>query len=305
MQGRGKREILEKIRQPTASSDTIPMCENLGAIPPGIEPGWHSTGSVCVQYWECVCVQYWECVCVQYWECVCVQYWECVCAVLGVCVQYWECVCVQYWECVCVQYWECVCSTGSVCAVLGVCVQFWECVCAVLGVCVQYSECAFQLMDHDKDGIINKNDLRATFDSLGRLASDKEMDDMVSEAPGPINFTQLLTLFANRMSGETSSGTIITCENTGVTRQGIDLVRSGSDDDDVVINAFKSFDDNGKIDSEKLRHALMTWGDKFSGDEVDDAFDQMVIDDKGYIDTAKLITMLTASAEDEEEEAAA
>ncbi|XP_063226803.1 myosin regulatory light chain 2 [Bacillus rossius redtenbacheri] len=139
---------------------------------------------------------------------------------------------------------------------------------------------AFQLMDHDKDGIINKNDLRATFDSLGRLASDKELDDMVSEAPGPINFTQLLTLFANRMSG-------------------------GSDDDDVVINAFKSFDDEGKIDSEKLRHALMTWGDKFSSDEVDDAFDQMVIDDKGYIDTAKLITMLTASAEEEEEEAAA
>lgn len=136
---------------------------------------------------------------------------------------------------------------------------------------------AFQLMDHDKDGIINKNDLRATFDSLGRLASDKELDEMVNEAPGPINFTQLLTLFAARMSG-------------------------GSDDDDVVINAFKTFDNEGKIDSEKLRHALMTWGDKFSGDEVDDAYEQMVIDDKGFIDTQKLITMLTASAEEGEEE---
>ncbi|MEE5484052.1 hypothetical protein V2M18_10355, partial [Streptococcus pneumoniae] len=92
---------------------------------------------------------------------------------------------------------------------------------------------AFQLMDHDKDGIIGKNDLRATFDSLGRLASEKELDEMVSEAPGPINFTQLLTLFANRMSG-------------------------GSDEDDVVINAFKTFDEEGKIDSERLRHALMT-----------------------------------------------
>nr|CAD7439352.1 unnamed protein product [Timema bartmani]CAD7455310.1 unnamed protein product [Timema tahoe] len=138
---------------------------------------------------------------------------------------------------------------------------------------------AFQLMDNDKDGVIGKNDLRATFDSLGRLASDKELDDLVNEAPGPINFTQLLTLFANRMSG-------------------------GSDDDDVVINAFKSFDEDGKIDSEKLRHALMTWGDKFSADEVDDAYDQMVIDDKGAIDTAKLIAMLTASAEDEEGEGA-
>ncbi|XP_038219654.1 myosin regulatory light chain 2 [Zerene cesonia] len=134
---------------------------------------------------------------------------------------------------------------------------------------------AFQLMDHDKDGIIGKSDLRATFDSLGRLASEKELDDMVGEASGPINFTQLLTLFANRMSG-------------------------GSDDDDVVINAFKTFDKDGKIDSENLRHALMTWGDKFSPDEVDEAYDQMEIDDKGYIDTQKLITMLTASAEEEE-----
>ncbi|XP_045506556.1 myosin regulatory light chain 2 [Colias croceus] len=134
---------------------------------------------------------------------------------------------------------------------------------------------AFQLMDHDKDGIIGKSDLRATFDSLGRLASEKELDDMVGEASGPISFTQLLTLFANRMSG-------------------------GSDEDDVVINAFKTFDKDGKIDSENLRHALMTWGDKFSPDEVDEAYDQMEIDDKGYIDTQKLITMLTASAEEEE-----
>ncbi|XP_071455138.1 myosin regulatory light chain 2 [Hetaerina americana] len=135
---------------------------------------------------------------------------------------------------------------------------------------------AFQLMDADKDGIIGKNDLRATFDSLGRLAVDKELDEMLNEAPGPINFTQLLTLFANRMSG-------------------------GSDEDEVVIAAFKSFDDEGKIDSEKLRHALMTWGDKFSSDEVDDAYEQMTMDDKGFIDTQKLITMLTASAEEGEE----
>jgi Ca2+-binding EF-hand superfamily protein len=135
---------------------------------------------------------------------------------------------------------------------------------------------AFQLMDQDKDGVIGKNDLRATFDSLGRLASDKELDDMLGEASGPISFTQLLNLFANRMSG-------------------------GSDDDDVVINAFKTFDNDGVIDGEKLRHALITWGDKFSLDEVDDAYDQMVIDDKGFIDTAALIDMLTGKGEEEEE----
>lgn len=135
---------------------------------------------------------------------------------------------------------------------------------------------AFQLMDQDKDGIISKNDLRATFDQIGRLVPDKELNEMVDEAPGPINFTQLLTLFAARMSG-------------------------GSDDDDVVIAAFKSFDDEGKIDSERLRHALMTWGDKFSAEEVDDAYDNFEIDDKGFINTTKLIQVLTASPEEGEE----
>lgn len=49
----------------------------------------------------------------------------------------------------------------------------------------------------------------------------------------------------------------------------------------------------------------MTWGDKFTGKEVDDAFDAMDIDDKGRIDTSALIQLLTASAEDEGEGEAA
>jgi len=139
---------------------------------------------------------------------------------------------------------------------------------------------AFAMMDHDKDGIISKNDLRATFDAVGRMSQDKELDAMVNEASSPINFTMFLQLFANRMSGS-------------------------ADEDDVVINAFKSFDEAGKIPSDKLRHALTTWGEKFTSDEVDEAFDQMVIDGQGRIDTGKLISMLTASAEEEGEGEAA
>ncbi|KAJ8877621.1 hypothetical protein PR048_022076 [Dryococelus australis] len=48
MQGRGKREIPEKIRQPAASSGTIPTCENPGVNRPGIEPGsprWEASRS--------------------------------------------------------------------------------------------------------------------------------------------------------------------------------------------------------------------------------------------------------------------
>lgn len=46
----------------------------------------------------------------------------------------------------------------------------------------QFKE-AFQFIDSDKDGIISKNDIRATFDALGRLCTDKELEEMTSEAP--------------------------------------------------------------------------------------------------------------------------
>lgn len=129
----------------------------------------------------------------------------------------------------------------------------------------------FQLMDADKDGILGKNDLRAAHDIVGRMCSEKELDEMLSDAPGPINFTTLLTMFGERMSG-------------------------GSDDDDVVVAAFKSFDEgDGTIDSEKLRHALMTWGDKFSSKEVDECYDQFPIDDAGKVEVNAIVGMLTAS----------
>lgn len=44
----------------------------------------------------------------------------------------------------------------------------------------------------------------------------------------------------------------------------------------------------------------MTWGDKFTSKEVDDAFDAMDIDDNGMIDTNALITLLTGAEEEAE-----
>jgi len=141
----------------------------------------------------------------------------------------------------------------------------------------------FLLMDRDKDGVIGKNDLRATFDELGRICAEKELDEMLADAPGPINFTMFLTMFAERQSGS-------------------------ADDDEVVINAFKSFDNGeGFIEGDNLRHALMTWGDKFTGKDCDEAWECCVVDDKNRIDCQKLIEMLTSAPAEEgaEGEAAA
>lgn len=90
---------------------------------------------------------------------------------------------------------------------------------------------AFTIMDQNRDGFIDKNDLRDTFAALGmwtpfketlkvfifahavrlhwlfgaagRLnVKQEEIDDMLKEAPGPINFTIFLTMFGEKLKGK-------------------------------------------------------------------------------------------------------
>ncbi|KAA0195943.1 hypothetical protein HAZT_HAZT006055 [Hyalella azteca] len=134
----------------------------------------------------------------------------------------------------------------------------------------------FQIMDRDRDGVINKSDLRAMFDEIGRIASEEELDEMLSEADGPINFTTFLTMFANKSGGEV-------------------------DDDELVINAFRAFEkEPGEIDPDNFRIMLMAFGEKFTAKEVDDVLANVEIDeDTGMIDSDALIAMLAAGSEDE------
>lgn len=139
---------------------------------------------------------------------------------------------------------------------------------------VQEFKEAFQLIDSDKDGFISKSDIRATFDSLGRLCTDAELDSMVAEAPGPINFTMFLTIFGDRIAG--------------------------ADEEDVIINAFNMYDEGeGKCKEETLKRALTTWGEKFSEAEVEEALSEAPIDNNGLIDIKKFANILTKGAEEE------
>jgi len=107
---------------------------------------------------------------------------------------------------------------------------------------VQVFKEAFNMIDQDKDGFISKNDIRQTFDSLGRLCTDEELTSMINEAPGPINFTMFLTIFGDRAQG--------------------------TDEESVILNAFAQYDDgNGTCDEETLKHSLCTWGEKFTDNE--------------------------------------
>jgi len=139
---------------------------------------------------------------------------------------------------------------------------------------VQEFKEAFQFIDQDKDGFLSKSDIRATFDSLGRICTDSELESMIKEAPGPINFTMFLTIFGDRTQG--------------------------TDEEDVILNAFAQFDEgNGLCSEENLRHSLVTWGEKFSSSEADNILAEAPQDGKGNVDIKKFAQILTRG-EDEE-----
>jgi len=132
---------------------------------------------------------------------------------------------------------------------------------------------AFGIMDTDKDGIITASDLKNAFTAVGKSISDSDASQMLSEAPGPVNFTQMVMLFAEKMAG-------------------------GTDDDETILKSFDAFEVNGQIDADMFRHSLTTWGDKFSQQEVDDAFSEFKIEG-GQIDAKQLKGLMVAKKEEE------
>jgi len=74
----------------------------------------------------------------------------------------------------------------------------------------------------------------------------------------------------------------------------------GADDDDTILKAFDAFEVNGKIDAEMFKHSLMTFGDKFTAAECDNAFSEFQIED-GYINSEHLKGIMVSKKEEEAE----
>ena len=73
------------------------------------------------------------------------------------------------------------------------------------------------MIDQNRDGYVDKDDLFEMYTSLGKNPTEEELDVMINMAPGPINFTMFLTLFGEKLNG--------------------------TDPEDVIKNAFACFDD--------------------------------------------------------------
>merc|ERR1712058_78626 len=127
-----------------------------------------------------------------------------------------------------------------------------------------YKDC-FKLMDINKDGTIDKNDLRGAFDNVGVLMTEGELDGLLGEISGPCTADNMIAMFQEKMAGE------------------------GNDPDDLIVQAFKAYDADGKIDSKMFTHALMTWGDKMTKAEIDDIFGEFEIDEDYMIKSKDVV----------------
>ena len=127
---------------------------------------------------------------------------------------------------------------------------------------------AFNMIDQNRDGFIDKEDLHDMLASLGKDPTDEYLDAMMNEAPGAINFTMFLTLFGERLQGKYVRLTIMFGQTAFlfflVNFLKLNIIVTGTDPEDVIKNAFGCFDDdnNGFIHEDRLRELLTTMGDR-------------------------------------------
>merc|ERR1711890_94262 len=81
------------------------------------------------------------------------------------------------------------------------------------------------------------------------------------------------------------------------------MAGEGNDPDDLIVQAFKAYDNEGKIDAKMFEHALKTWGDKRTKAEIDDVFDEFEIDEEYMIKTNDSIGLFVAVKEEPKKEA--
>ena len=63
-----------------------------------------------------------------------------------------------------------------------------------------YKDC-FKMMDINKDGTIDKNDLRGAFDNVGVLMSESELDELLGEVGGACTYDNMVKMFQEKMAG--------------------------------------------------------------------------------------------------------
>merc|ERR1711976_237064 len=133
---------------------------------------------------------------------------------------------------------------------------------------------AFTMMDQNRDGIIDKDDLIAIHQQIGREPDGKVIDEMIKESPGQLNFTHFLTLFGEKLHG--------------------------TDPESTLRDALKMFDEEGKgvLAEEYVKQLLMETGDQYSKDEIKQTWKEAPIEG-GKLDYLKFVAIIKRGKEEE------
>uniref|UniRef100_A0A672YCF7 Myosin regulatory light chain 2, ventricular/cardiac muscle isoform n=1 Tax=Sphaeramia orbicularis TaxID=375764 RepID=A0A672YCF7_9TELE len=134
---------------------------------------------------------------------------------------------------------------------------------------------AFTIMDQNRDALLSLktcNDLRRRLN-----VKQEEIDEMLKEAPGPINFTVFLTMFGEKLKG--------------------------ADPEETILNAFKVFDPEGKgvLRKDYVTQMLTTQADRFSAEEMEQMFAAFPPDVAGNLDYKNLVHIITHGEEKDQE----
>lgn len=133
---------------------------------------------------------------------------------------------------------------------------------------------AFTMIDQNRDGIIDEQDLAAIYQQIGREPDPKALKEMLKECPSQMNFTHFLTLFGEKLHG--------------------------TDPESTLRDAFIMFDTNnsGKLHEEYVKDLLMNVGDQFSKDELKQTWKEAPIEG-GELDYLKFVQIIKRGKEED------
>uniref|UniRef100_G3UHF1 Myosin light chain 10 n=1 Tax=Loxodonta africana TaxID=9785 RepID=G3UHF1_LOXAF len=130
---------------------------------------------------------------------------------------------------------------------------------------------AFTIMDQNRDGFIDKGDLRDTFAALDGRVSLRNLTEekLLKDPPYPVALPALCVLLP------------------------------GTDPEETILHAFKVFDTEGKgfIKADFIKEKLMTQADRFSEEEIKQMFAAFPPDVCGNLDYRNLCYVITHGEE--------
>ena len=134
----------------------------------------------------------------------------------------------------------------------------------------QYKE-SFDFFDRDKSGTISPEEIQKLLKNYGYPMAMEEVKKLVNkidtDGDGELNFEEFVTLLQTQ------------------------TIFVDDDESDPLLEAFKSFDKNndGKIPNQELKFIIMSLGDIFSKEEVEQCFKIFKLDEDGDIEYIKFI----------------